>query len=182
MNDFAKLMNPTRWMWLAFAFVVLLALTGGVIWYAYSTGHTNGASAGQLALREAQLDAQRASNASLLAQRNRIDQLTLDNQENQRAYQAELSSLNGLVAGFVAGDRLRDKQRDAIIAAARTAAAGACDRGIAISERHLEGVEGDAKEMGRLAVRALAKSEGLERTLRSRQPREPRQPRTTEPE
>lgn len=127
-----------------------------------------GAAGVQAQWEKAKLAAAYADNAALREDRREISRLVQVNQEVQRAYNETLGRLADADAGRAAGAGLRDAERAAIVAAAARAAAGTCDRFAALSERHIAGVEADADTMGRRAVRALAKSEALERTLRER--------------
>lgn len=170
--------------WQVYAWAALAgaaALGGAVWWHADQVDNHFEASfkAGQEQVRGQQVAAE---NAALRESMREISRLVTVNQEVQGAYNEVLGQLADADARRAAGAGLRNAERAAIVAAASRAAAGTCDRYAAISERHLEGVERDAEQMGRLAVRATAGVEALQRTLRERNAVRSRPARTDQPQ
>lgn len=145
-------------------------------------GREDGASQVQGQWDKAKLAEAYADNAALRESQREVSRLVQVNQEVQRAYNQILGQLADSDATRADDAGLRNAERAAIVAEASRAAAGACARYAALSERHLEGVERDADQMGRLAVRATAGVEALQRTLRERNAVRTRTARADQPQ
>jgi hypothetical protein len=151
-----------------------MAAMGAMAWHAgqvdgvRQAGHEEGAATVQGQWDKAKLAKAYADNAALRESQREVSRLVQVNQEVQRAYNDVLGQLAAADADRADGAGLRNAERAAIVDAASRAAAGACARYAALSERHIDGVERDADQMGRLAVRATAGVEALQRTLRER--------------
>lgn len=150
------------------------ATLGAVTWHGWQVddvrqaARSEGAAGVQAQWTEAKLAAAEADNAALRESQREISRLVQINQEVQGAYNQVLGQLADADAARADAAGLRNAERSAIVAEASRAAAGACARYAALSERHIEGVERDAEQMGRMAVRATAGVEALQRTLRER--------------
>lgn len=145
-------------------------------------GREDGAAQVQGQWDKAKLAQAYADNAALRESQREVSRLVQVNQEVQRAYNQILGQLADSDAARADSAGLRNAERAAIVAEASRAAAGACARYAALSERHLEGVERDADQMGRLAVRATAGVEALQRTLRERKAVRTRTDRADQPQ
>ena len=146
------------------------------------SGREEGAAQVQGQWAEAKLAQAYADNAALRESQREVSRLVQVNEEVQRAYNQILGQLADSDAARADAAGLRNAERAAIIAEASRAAAGACARYAALSEQHLEGVERDADQMGRLAVRATAGVEALQRTLRERNAVRTRTARADQPQ
>jgi hypothetical protein len=164
MKDFLALMNPTRWAVLGSVLAGLLLVASGIGWKLYDAGR----DAGLAELDRYKLAQASATNRSLLVQSERIGLLLRINEGVQRDLNSVEAELATLASDRSAGARLRDKERNAIIAAARAGTADAFSRYAAAAERDIERTEADAEQMGQRAVRAAAAAHALDATLRAR--------------
>ena len=184
----AALGGAGAWSWAIWLGAGAAITAAAVGWHAAEVADANklaraaGAKEVQQQWDKAKLDKAYADNAALRESQREVSRLVQVNQEVQRAYNQILGQLASADAARADAAGLRDAERAAIVAEAGRAAAGACARYAALSERHLKGVERDADQMGRLAVRATAKSEALERTLRERSAVRTRPSRADQPQ